>query len=77
MAVCEKIMVIRHAEKPDKQAGMSGISKVGEPDKDDLTVRGWQRAGALVRFFNPFASCRHSARNFSPRRDLRGPANRR
>jgi len=24
------------------------------PDKEELTTRSWQRAGALVRFFNPF-----------------------
>lgn len=47
-----KIMLIRHAEKPDDED--SGIDQKGNPDKHDLTVRGWQRAGALVQFFaNP------------------------
>lgn len=51
--VCAKLMVIRHAEKPDKQAGIAGVTEAGVEDKHALTTRGWQRAGALVRFFNP------------------------
>jgi hypothetical protein len=51
---CRKLMVIRHAEKPDRQTGISGVTEAGVPDKNDLTVKGWQRAGALVRLFNPF-----------------------
>jgi hypothetical protein len=48
-----KIMIIRHAEKhydgsPDRGVSIEGIHK-----KHELTVRGWQRAGALVRFFAP------------------------
>ena len=47
-----KIMLIRHAEKPDNNDG--GVDQKGNPDKHDLIVRGWQRAGALVQFFaNP------------------------
>ena len=47
-----KIMLIRHAEKPDGNDG--GVDQKGNPDKHDLIVRGWQRAGALVQFFaNP------------------------
>lgn len=46
-------MIIRHAEKPNKLAGVSGVSAIGVPDRDELAVKGWQRAGALVRFFNP------------------------
>jgi phosphohistidine phosphatase SixA len=48
-----KIMIIRHAEKPDGDGGVHGVSTDGERDKHDLSVRGWQRAGALVRFFAP------------------------
>jgi hypothetical protein len=45
-------MLIRHAEKPDDTDG--GVDPKGKPDKHDLIVRGWQRAGALVQFFaNP------------------------
>ena len=47
-----KIMLIRHAEKPDGKDG--GVDQKGNADKHDLIVRGWQRAGALVQFFaNP------------------------
>ena len=47
-----KIMLIRHAEKPDDKDG--GVDQKGNPDKHDLIVRGWVRAGALVQFFaNP------------------------
>jgi hypothetical protein len=47
-----KIILIRHAEKPDDTDG--GVDPKGKPDKHDLIVRGWQRAGALVQFFaNP------------------------
>jgi broad specificity phosphatase PhoE len=47
-----RIMLIRHAEKPDDKDG--GVDPKGNPDKHDLIVRGWERAGALVQFFaNP------------------------
>ena len=49
-----KIMIIRHAEKPDDAGGVSGVSLQGSQDTEDLTPRGWQRSGALVRFFAPF-----------------------
>jgi len=42
-------MLIRHAEKPD--GNDNGVDQNGNPDKRDLIVRGWQRAGALVQFF--------------------------
>jgi hypothetical protein len=44
-------MFIRHAEKPDATA--AGVTPAGTPDKEDLIVQGWQRAGALGRFFAP------------------------
>jgi len=43
------IMLIRHAEKP--QDGELAVNLAGQPDADALSVRGWMRAGALVRFF--------------------------
>ncbi len=46
-----KIMVIRHAEKPSGQ--LAGVSESGVPNGRDLTVRGWQRAGALGCLFAP------------------------
>jgi hypothetical protein len=47
----QKVMFIRHAEKPNSQA--AGIDESGNFDHESLTPRGWQRAGALVRFFYP------------------------
>lgn len=47
-------MIIRHAEKPGASGDDDrGVSPTGEPDRHELTVTGWQRAGALVRFFAP------------------------
>jgi len=48
-----KIMLVRHGEKPDKHDSIHGIDSKGEHDKNELSTRGWQRSGALVRFFNP------------------------
>ncbi len=46
----QKIMIIRHAEK--HQHGMGhGVDEDGNHAAHELTVRGWQRAGALVHFF--------------------------
>jgi hypothetical protein len=50
-----KIMVIRHAEKPTKD--ICGVSFDGDKESESLTVRGWQRAGALVAFFAPANNC--------------------
>jgi hypothetical protein len=48
-----RILIIRHAEKPHEPPceNDDGVKKSGEIDKESLTVRGWQRAGALVHFF--------------------------
>jgi hypothetical protein len=51
MAVARKIMLIRHAEKP--QGGTQGVDAAGNDGQEFLTVQGWQRAGALARFFVP------------------------
>jgi len=48
-----KIMVIRHAEKPPSHPPPYGITAEGARDKESLTARGWQRAGALASFFAP------------------------
>lgn len=54
-----KIMVIRHAEKPSgdgkdgKQDSINGVDAAGKDNKHELIVRGWQRSGALVRLFAP------------------------
>ncbi len=48
-----KIMVIRHAEKPPDNPPPYGITIEGEHEKESLTARGWQRAGALASLFSP------------------------
>jgi hypothetical protein len=44
-------MVIRHAEKPGGR--FAGVTEWGETNAHDLSVRGWQRAGALCCLFAP------------------------
>jgi broad specificity phosphatase PhoE len=48
-----RILFIRHAEKPREPPceNDDGVKRNGEPDPESLTVRGWQRAGALAHFF--------------------------
>jgi len=46
-------MVIRHAEKPPSHHPPYGITLDGAREKESLTARGWQRAGALASFFAP------------------------
>ena len=48
-----KIMVIRHAEKPDGAGTILGVTESGINDPNELAVRGWQRAGALAQLFSP------------------------
>ena len=50
-----KIMLIRHAEKPPENPPPHGIDTDGDHDKEALTVRGWQRAGALAVLMAPSA----------------------
>jgi len=49
-----RIMFIRHAEKPGKPPCTKdkGVAANGKADKESLAVRGWQRAGALTHFFS-------------------------
>jgi hypothetical protein len=49
----QTLIVIRHAEKPDDQKQVPGIDLLGEIDSSSLSVRGWQRAGALAVLFGP------------------------
>jgi hypothetical protein len=51
MSYAPAIMLIRHAEKP--VASICGVKESGETSTRDLTVRGWQRAGALACLFAP------------------------
>jgi hypothetical protein len=48
-----KIMVIRHAEKPSDDGSIAGVTAAGAEDKHELIVRGWQRSAALARLFAP------------------------
>lgn len=48
-----KIMLIRHAEKPAPDLTPHGVTLEGVREKESLSVRGWQRAGALANFFAP------------------------
>jgi hypothetical protein len=48
-----KIMIIRHAEKPADDDSTNGVTMAGAKDPEELTVRGWQRAAALIRLFAP------------------------
>ncbi|MDN0075074.1 hypothetical protein QU481_09225 [Crenobacter sp. SG2303] len=50
----QKIMIIRHAEKPTtNNSDPYGVNDNGETDGEGLTVQGWQRAGALAVLFAP------------------------
>jgi hypothetical protein len=64
-----RILLIRHAEKPDNKS--RAVNSDGAPDDKSLTVRGWQRAGALIAQFDDarflFASHSSSSR---PRQTL-------
>ena len=42
-------MIIRHGEKPTPE--FDGVNEAGKNSDNDLIVRGWQRAGALVHVF--------------------------
>jgi broad specificity phosphatase PhoE len=46
-----RILLIRHAEKPDPDRGIGGVDPQGNVDPLSLSPRGWQRAGALVCAF--------------------------
>jgi hypothetical protein len=45
------IMIIRHAEKPAGK--VAGVDETGASSAHHLSVRGWQRAGALACLFAP------------------------
>jgi hypothetical protein len=48
-----KIMIIRHAEKPQDSGPPFGVTAAGDQDVESLIIEGWQRAGALACFFAP------------------------
>ncbi len=49
----QRIMLIRHAEKHHDGSPDRSVAPDGTQEKHHLTVRGWLRAGALVRYFAP------------------------
>lgn len=50
-----KVMMIRHAEKPDTYNGIqyNGINAVGQSDDESLVTLGWERAGGIANLFLP------------------------
>lgn len=62
-----KIMIIRHAEKHQHGSHDRGVNEYGRPAHHELTVRGWQRAGALVHLFAPPGGQPPSCRIQTPR----------
>jgi hypothetical protein len=49
----QRVMIIRHAEKPydDGKEENDGVRMDGSKSEESLAVRGWQRAGALSLLF--------------------------
>jgi hypothetical protein len=47
----QRILIIRHAEKPLDDGSVAGVTETGEQSTNELIVKGWKRAGALVQFF--------------------------
>jgi hypothetical protein len=60
-------MIIRHAEKHQHGSHDRGIDEDGLPSRHELTVRGWQRAGALVHLFAPPGGLPDGGRIHTPR----------
>ena len=63
----QRIMIIRHAEKHTENGSEHGVNIEGHHVKHELTVRGWQRAGALVPFFAPQGGMAADSRISTPR----------
>lgn len=55
------IILSRHAEKPDPGHGSVGVDHLGKTDEHSLSVRGWQRAGALAALLAHAPAAPHSA----------------
>ena len=50
--MADKIMVVRHGEKPGEPPPPYGVDDKGAQDPLSLIVRGWQRSGALACLFS-------------------------
>ena len=50
--MADRIMVVRHGEKPNIPPPIFGVDINGDQDPESLIVRGWQRAGALAVLFS-------------------------
>lgn len=50
-----KVMIIRHAEKPDTYGNLDylGIDAQGNQDAESLVTIGWERAGGIANLFSP------------------------
>jgi len=53
MSQTNKIMIVRHGEKPAASGAPFGVGTDGNQDPESLIVAGWQRAGALAVLFAP------------------------
>jgi len=51
VANVQTLVLIRHAEKPPSVGVPFGVDETGRIDPHNLTVKGWQRAGALTQWF--------------------------
>jgi hypothetical protein len=66
MPQAQKIMVIRHGEKPETSASPYGVTLNGEQDINSLLVAGWTRAGARAVLFAPSRGALQSAEIAKP-----------
>jgi len=48
--VSTSIVIVRHGEKPSTDGSVNGVNPAGIIDPGSLSVRGWQRSGALASF---------------------------
>ena len=66
----QRVMLIRHGEKPGGAWPGPGLTEEGVADKESLVIRGWQRAGALALFFRaPPAPLARPQRIYASHRD--------
>ena len=66
-AILHKIMIIRHAEKHQHGSHGHGVTEDGRHARHELTVQGWERAAALVRFFAPAGAAHKGSAIQAPR----------